>query len=156
VTLPREEKTWDLTLLFAGIPVMVIGFIVGYGHGSTATMVGTSLLGVMIVLIVCRDMWLPVHKLETQQLAVVDRGNPNRIGVLEVVRGTFKPGDTLKISEVRISRSGLHREWVEVYILQGHRVAAAGTLAVRNGTFQLDQILTVESVETIKTNADVS
>lgn len=84
-------------------------------------------------------------------LSVVAVANKNRVGVLEVVRGgRFRAGDILRITDIYPLRDG--GEEMKVEILKDGRVHSAGTLQVRNGTFEAHRRLQVEKVEVMPTS----
>ena len=45
----HEDKLWAAGWLAIGIPAMVIGWIVGYCHDDAGTMVGTTLVTIVII-----------------------------------------------------------------------------------------------------------
>lgn len=153
----REETVWNMIWLLAGVPVMLAGLIVGVRFDDPGLQVGAS-LDIALVLFVTRDTTLPLLERTTMfgrqkkprstvLLEVVAANDPTRHGELEVIRNPdqFHEGDRLDILSMRTARGNTQAE-AQVFI---NGRSGAGTVLVREGSFQRDQILQVKSIRKV-------
>lgn len=156
-----EEVLWNLAWLLFGCPIMFAGLSVGAQNGDRFLVAGTLLVTTLIVGItrntlsyLLRKAWsmfsmFKKNKTATKTLlSVVDQNDMNRLGLLEVVRGQFSPNDKLQILDLYPLGGQLKAEGMKVFIVsEKGRETGAGTLVVRNGNFEKNRLLRIESID---------
>lgn len=158
-----EDTLWDLVWLLFGGSGMAAGFMTGVRHDDTGLMIGTIAIIALIAYVTRNTLTTPLRKdwsmfgllkknktTATTLLSVVDHSDCTRLGVLEVVRGNFHQNDKLRIFALYPLKGG-EGEGMKVFIVDGKgRETGAGTVVIRNGNFQENQRLLIESIDVMQ------
>ena len=155
-----ENTLWDMVWLLFGSSIMTAGFLTGARHDDAGLMIGTIMIAALIAYVTRGTLTTPLRKdwsvfglfkknktAATTLLSVADHNNCTRLGVLEVVRGNFHRNDKLRIFALYPLLGG-DGEGMKVFVVdEKGRETGAGTVVVRNGNFQENQRLLIESID---------